>query len=265
MTQPFKHYQVATNGITLHMVETGVGQPVLFYHGFPDTWRTWRQQMVAVAAAGYRAIAVDIRSFGRSSAPAEASLYTPFPTVGDLVEVFAHRGLADVVLVGHDFGAFIAWNAALLRPDLFTAVFGISVPYMPYGESSFLDRLNAAGKTDFYMFDQLQPAADVAYTVAEFERTGFHGGLNHCQAIQLGFYLSGAFAGAVIRQPSFFLVDQADSVNELHRATTPELRQSLPSLMGYVELDGVGHWVQQEALAATNAALLGFLKQVSAQ
>lgn len=314
MTHSLKHSQVATNGISLHMVEAGEGLPVLFCHGFPDTWRTWRQQLAAVAAAGYRAIAVDMRGFGRSSAPADAALYTPFHTVGDLVGLLAHLGLSSVVVVGHDFGAAVAWQAALMRPDLFRGVFCLSVPFMPRGETSFLDQLRAAGQTDFYMFDQMKPEADaewadaartipgalywasgtppaatrwspfdparrltrpapvavppwadpadVAYTVAEFARTGFHGPLNNYRMIQLFFDLSGAFAGAVIRQPSFFLMGLADGANETHRATTEELRQALPGLVGHVELEGVGHWVQQEAPAATNAALLGFLQEV---
>lgn len=309
-----KHATIAANGIDLHVVETGEGPPVLFCHGFPDTWRTWRRQMEAVAQAGHRAIALDMRGYGRSSAPAGEALYTPLHTVGDLVGLLDRLGLPAVTVVGHDFGANVAWSAAMMRPDRFTAVFGLSVPFRPRGETSFLDQLRAAGRTGFYMFDQMRPEADaewadaarsipgalywasaspepgerwspfdparglrreapvarpdwadaddVAYTVAEFERTGFRGGLNYYRSIQPGFDLAAPFAGAVVRQPSFFLIGRADGLNELGRRTTDELRRSLPGLRGHLELEAVGHWPQHEAPAATNAALLGFLRQL---
>ncbi len=159
MNQPFKHSQVATNGITLHVVELGTGQPVLFCHGFPDLWRGWRLQMEAVADAGYHAIAVDMRGYGRSSAPADSLAYTPFHTVGDLVGLLDALKLPAVTIVGHDFGATVAWNAALLRPDRFTAVFAVSVPFIPLGGPGFLQEIAAAGNTNFYMFDQIKPEA----------------------------------------------------------------------------------------------------------
>lgn len=159
MNEQPKHSQIDTNGITLHVVELGKGQPVLFCHGFPDLWRGWRLQMEAVAAAGYRAIAVDMRGYGRSSAPADPLAYTPFHTVGDLVGVLDALQLPTVTIVGHDFGASVAWNAALLRPDRFTAVFAASVPFMPLGGPSFLKEMAAAGNTRFYMFDQIKPEA----------------------------------------------------------------------------------------------------------
>ncbi len=80
----FKEYETTTNGISLHVTELGDGPAVLFCHGFPDTSYTWRRQMKAVASAGYRAIAPDMRGYGRSSAPSAATLYTPLQTAGDL-------------------------------------------------------------------------------------------------------------------------------------------------------------------------------------
>jgi hypothetical protein len=81
-----KEYDVPTNnGISLHVTEQGEGPAVLFCHGFPDTSYTWRRQMTAISSAGYRAIAPDMRGYGRSSAPADAALYTPLHTAGDLV------------------------------------------------------------------------------------------------------------------------------------------------------------------------------------
>jgi pimeloyl-ACP methyl ester carboxylesterase len=118
-----KQYDVETNGITLHVTEQGEGPAVLFCHGFPDTAYTWRQQMKVIASAGYRAIAPDMRGYGRSSAPADASLYTPLHTTGDLIGLLDALEIPRAVLVGHDWGASHAWNAALMRPDRFSSVF----------------------------------------------------------------------------------------------------------------------------------------------
>src|SRR5580704_12734255 len=156
-----KESDIATNGITLHVTEQGDGPAVLFCHGFPDTSYTWRRQMKAVASAGYRAIALDMRGYGRSSAPADATLYTPLHTAGDLVGLLDALSVARAVLVGHDWGAAHAWNAALMRPDRFTALFCMSVPYVPRGDVSAFERMRKSGhQNDFYMFDQMRPEAD---------------------------------------------------------------------------------------------------------
>ncbi|PRY04366.1 alpha/beta fold hydrolase [Paraburkholderia sp. BL25I1N1] len=133
-----KQQFIQANGINLHVVEVGSGKAVLFCHGFPDTWRGWRRVMRAVAKAGYRATAMDMRDYGRSSAPDDPTLYTILHTVGDVVGVLNALGLDQAVIVGHDFGASVAWNADLMRPDRFRAVFGISVPFTPRGEKAFL-------------------------------------------------------------------------------------------------------------------------------
>lgn len=161
-----KHHQLTLETIELHVVKLGSGPAVVFCHGFPDVWRGWRRQMEAVAAGGYRAVALDMRGYGRSSAPDEPSAYTPLHTVGDLVRVLDALGEASATLVGHDFGASVAWNAALMRPDRFNAVFGVSVPYAPRGDASVLDTMRRAGRTTFYMFDQIRPEADAAWADA---------------------------------------------------------------------------------------------------
>jgi pimeloyl-ACP methyl ester carboxylesterase len=156
-----KDYQIATNGISLHVTELGEGPAVLFCHGFPDTSYTWRRQMEAVASAGYRAIAPDMRGYGRSSAPSESALYTPLHTAGDLIGLLDALDTASAVIVGHDWGATHAWNAAMMRPDRFKAVFCLAVPYFPRGDVSVFERMRSTGReTDFYMFEQIDPAAD---------------------------------------------------------------------------------------------------------
>src|SRR5260370_3951396 len=156
-----KEYDITTNGISLHVTEHGKGPVVLFCHGFPDTSYTWRRQMKAVASAGYRAIASDMRGYGRSSAPVDANLYTPLQTTGDLVGLLDALRIPSAVLVGHDWGATHAWNAALMRPDRFKAVFCLSVPYVPRGDASVFERMRKSGhQKDLYMFEQIRPEAD---------------------------------------------------------------------------------------------------------
>ena len=125
---PVKETDISTNGIHLHATEQGAGPAILFAHGFPDTAYTWRKQMQAVADAGYHAIAPDMRGYGGSSAPADAALYAPFQMVGDLVGLLDALQVPEAIIVGHDWGANVAWNAAMMRPDRFKAVFCLSVP-----------------------------------------------------------------------------------------------------------------------------------------
>lgn len=120
-----------TNGIDLHYVEQGTGPLVLFCHGFPESWYSWRHQLTALAAAGYRAVALDMRGYGQSSKPEAIEAYTVSHLVGDVVGAVAALGSEQAVVVGHDWGGPVAWYAALLRPDLFRAVAVLSVPYTP--------------------------------------------------------------------------------------------------------------------------------------
>jgi pimeloyl-ACP methyl ester carboxylesterase len=158
---------VATNGVRLRVSEVGEGPAILFVHGFPDTAYTWRSQMRAAAAAGFRAVAPDMRGYGGSSRPADPAHYTPLHTVGDLVGLLDALELPHALIVGHDWGANVAWHAALMRPDRFRAVFCLAVPYAPRGNVSVLDAMRAAGHgEDFYMFEQIRPEADQVWADA---------------------------------------------------------------------------------------------------
>ncbi|MGX1566421.1 alpha/beta fold hydrolase [Streptomyces sp. NPDC055506] len=116
-----------------HLVEQGEGPLVLLLHGFPESWYTWRRQLPALAAAGYRAVAVDVRGYGRSSRPATVESYRMRELVEDNVAVVRALGEQSAVVIGHDWGAGIAATSALLRPEVFRAVGLLSVPYTPPG------------------------------------------------------------------------------------------------------------------------------------
>ncbi|MDT0322859.1 alpha/beta fold hydrolase [Streptomyces millisiae] len=129
----FRHRFVASPAGRTHLVESGEGPLVLLVHGFPESWYSWRHQLTALAAAGYRAVAVDVRGYGRSSRPAAVEAYRMLDLVADAVAVVHGLGESDAVVVGHDWGANIAATSALLRPDVFRAVGMLSVPYAPPG------------------------------------------------------------------------------------------------------------------------------------
>lgn len=127
------HRTVEANGIRIHLAEQGAGPLVLLCHGFPESWYSWRHQLEALAAAGFHAVAPDMRGYGLTDSPADIERYTLFHLVGDMVGVLDALGEKTAVIAGHDWGAPVAWHAALMRPDRFRAVVGLSVPYRPRG------------------------------------------------------------------------------------------------------------------------------------
>ena len=128
-----KHRIVDTNGIRMHIAEQGTGPLVVLCHGFPESWYSWRHQLAALADAGFHAVAPDMRGYGQTDRPAEIDQYTLLHLVGDIVGLLDALGEPSAVIAGHDWGAPVAWHAALLRPDRFRAVIGLSVPFRPRG------------------------------------------------------------------------------------------------------------------------------------
>ncbi|MCF1599656.1 alpha/beta fold hydrolase [Streptomyces muensis] len=151
-TTDVTHRLVSTSAGRIHLVEQGTGPLVLLVHGFPESWYSWRHQLPALAAAGHRAVAVDVRGYGRSSRPDDPAAYRMTELVRDNAEVVRALGEESAVIVGHDWGATIAANSALLRPDVFRAVGLLSVPYTPRGgprPSEVFARLG--GDEEFYV------------------------------------------------------------------------------------------------------------------
>jgi pimeloyl-ACP methyl ester carboxylesterase len=147
-----KHQLVDVPGGRIHLVEQGEGPLVLLVHGFPESWYSWRHQLPALAEAGFRAVAIDVRGYGRSSAPCEVEAYRMLAHVSDNAGVVRALGEQAAVVVGHDWGSAIAANCALLRPDIFRAVALMSVPYTPRGgprPTSIFARIG--GDEEFYV------------------------------------------------------------------------------------------------------------------
>jgi pimeloyl-ACP methyl ester carboxylesterase len=130
MTQ-LQHRILETNGIRMHIAEQGTGPLVVLCHGFPESWYSWRHQLAALGEAGFHAVAPDMRGYGQTDRPAEIDQYTLLHLVGDIVGLLDALAEPSAVIAGHDWGAPVAWHAALLRPDRFRAVIGLSVPYRP--------------------------------------------------------------------------------------------------------------------------------------
>jgi pimeloyl-ACP methyl ester carboxylesterase len=130
-TNGIMHRTVEANGIHLHIAEQGDGPAVILCHGFPESWYSWRHQLAALSEAGFRAVAPDMRGYGQSDRPDATDQYTLLHLVGDMVGLVDALDVNQAAIAGHDWGAPVAWHSALLRPDRFRAVIGLSVPFQP--------------------------------------------------------------------------------------------------------------------------------------
>ncbi|ONK75742.1 uncharacterized protein A4U43_C03F20060 [Asparagus officinalis] len=128
-----RHTRIQTNGIRMHVAEQGdpEGPVVLFIHGFPELWLSWKHQMSESARNGYRAIAPDLRGYGDTDSPPDPRLYTILHLVGDLIGLLDHLKVQQAFVVGHDWGASVAWHLCLFRPDRVRALVNLGVPYIP--------------------------------------------------------------------------------------------------------------------------------------
>ena len=314
------HRTVQTNGINMHIAEAGSGPLVVLCHGFPESWYSWRHQLPALAEAGYHVVAPDQRGYGQTDAPEDNAAYTQFHLVGDIVGLVAALGEETAVVIGHDWGAPVAWNAALWRPDVFRGVAALSVPLSDrapiaptagmkqmFGDNFFyilyfqtpgvaehelqhnvrdtmrrfiygasgnaergIDAMASPPHRSAYFLDQLEDCevlpswlteADLDFFTAEFERTGFRGGLNWYRNIDRSWELSGPFQGKKVTQPALFVSGDKDLI-QMNPGFEEQMRAVVEDLRDVVILPGVGHWTQQEAPEATNAALIDFLSSL---
>ncbi|XP_058075981.1 uncharacterized protein LOC131224693 [Magnolia sinica] len=155
-----EHRIVAVNGINMHIAEKGDGPVILFLHGFPDIWYTWRHQINGLAARGYRAVAPDLRGYGDTDAPPSKDAYTIFHIVGDLIALIDALSLPQVFLVGHDWGALVAWYFCLFRPDRIKALVNLSVCFRPRNpQRKPIETLRAVLGKDYYICRFQEPGA----------------------------------------------------------------------------------------------------------
>ncbi|GAA1410259.1 alpha/beta hydrolase [Kitasatospora putterlickiae] len=155
------HRHVQVNGVRLHVAEQGRGPLVLLLHGFPESWYAWRHQFAPLAEAGYRVVAVDQRGCARSEQPESVDAYTLLHLVGDVTGLIRELGEERAVLVGHDWGAPVAWTTATLRPDLVRGVAGLSVPPLPtLGPPPLAEARERFGEGFYQLYFQRPGVAD---------------------------------------------------------------------------------------------------------
>jgi pimeloyl-ACP methyl ester carboxylesterase len=166
------HEQVPTNGIELHVAVAGPpnGAPVVLCHGFPEMWYSWRHQLNALAAAGYRVIAPDLRGYGRSSHPTEVADYGSDKLTGDLCGLLDHYGYEVAAFSGHDWGSMVVWELGRLHPDRVSSICNMSVPYTksPAPPTQIFEAI-FAGKFFYMLYFQAVGPAE-----AEFEADPRH-------------------------------------------------------------------------------------------
>jgi pimeloyl-ACP methyl ester carboxylesterase len=310
---------VDNGDITLRVEVTGDGPTILCVHGWPELPHSWRHQVTHFSERGYKVAAMDVRGYGGSSAPPEIERYTLRELAGDAAAVAAALDDRPVVLVGHDWGAPIAWHTAFRYPDRVRAVAGLSVPHTPPMPLSLIDLVDQIyADRFFYMLSFQEPglvesqfAADMRGSLkrvyfgnsgdapdnsmlddaprdaellsvlpdppdgplsfmtdddldvyaSTFERVGMVGAFNRYRALSLDVEADADVMGATVDQPSCFIAGERDVV----RAMVPGVDafadpgSGCTDFRGSTIIPGAGHWVQQEAPDAVNAALDAFL------
>jgi pimeloyl-ACP methyl ester carboxylesterase len=283
----------------IHAVIEGDGPLVLLVHGFPEGAWAWRHQLPALAAAGYRAVAIDVRGYGDSFAPDAVEAYRILAHVADNVAVVRALGAETAAVVGDDWGSAIATASAQVRPDVFTAVGMLGVPYTPRGDAppafpadfyvghfqtpgiaeaeieadvgSWLRRFYAAltaGTPGWFAAPMQLPDAHLPHwidqfdgIVASFERNGFSGPLNRYRNFARDWEDLAAFDTP--RQPTIFITGERDSTQLWLGDAIERQAQWLPAHTGTHRIRDCGHWVQQERPEQVNELLLDFLERAA--
>lgn len=318
MHQDFNLQTIETNGISLRAAVEGEGPLVVMVHGWPELWYSWRHQIKAVAAAGYRVVAPDVRGYGGSDKPHAVEAYDMASIMGDVTGLIDALGEDTAILVGHDWGAPICWNTAALHPERISAVACLSVPYFKRGAISSMElwRKVYEGKFFYQLYFQKEGVAeaeleadvrtalrkiyfsisgdlprgenrmqgspdgtlleamtdpktlpawmsadDLDYFVRNFEAGGFRGPINRYRNQDRDFHDLPELGARPVAQPSCFIAGSRDPVR--HFIPGHDLYETVDAncsdLRSKTIIDGIGHWVQQEAPDQVNATLLEFL------
>ena len=142
---------VATNGLEMAVYEQGEGPAVLFLHGFPELAFSWRHQLPALADAGFRAIAPDLRGYGRTGGPDDVDAYDLQHLIGDVIGLMDALGLETATFVGHDWGALLMWHLAMLHPERIDRLVGLNIPHTPRPPADPVAIFRSRFGDDFYI------------------------------------------------------------------------------------------------------------------
>lgn len=316
--------RIANGEIELNVAVEGSGPLIVFVHGWPELWYSWRHQMAYFSERGFTTAALDVRGYGGSSAPHEIGEYTIAKITSDVAAVVEALSDQPAVVVGHDWGAPIAWNTARFHADKVRAVAGLSVPYRPitpddpfdlwkalftdqgkfFYQVYFLDEeasetelaendlvslrkiyYSASGDAHGTEFTQDRPATskmlegltdpdpfpawatdeDLDVYAKAFEKSGWRGPLNRYRAQPLDAVELGSAPDPNIVQPAAFIGGEFDVVRNFVAGYDPfeTAGEYCDDFRGTTIVPGAGHWVQQEAPEATNAALGSFIETVT--
>jgi pimeloyl-ACP methyl ester carboxylesterase len=266
---------IELDDVTLNVRDDGAGEPVMLVHGWPDAMDLWRHQVPALLADGYRVITPDLRGFGGSSRPVDVAAYTVPDLVGDVVGVLDHLAVERVHLVGHDWGAAIAWMTAALAPSRVATLTALSVGH----PASFRDAGWAQREKSWYMLLFQFPGVAEQWLSADGFRNlrewSAHPDIEAVVArlsdpsaltASLGPYrtilspeslVTPPVALPPVLAPAMGLWSDGDPA-----LTEEQMTGSKEYLAGpwrYERLDGAGHWMMLEAPDTVNALLLDFL------
>ena len=278
------HRRVVVNGVGLHVVEAGEGPPVVMLHGFPEFWYSWRHQIPALAAAGYRAVAPDLRGYNESDKPPGVASYRSDKLVGDVAGLIEHLGSRPAVVVGHDWGGVIAWLLVMRWPDLVRGLVVLNAPH----PATFLRELPHARQflRSWYMFVFQLPWFPEA--MLRFQNFGMLGHTLRAQPQHAGAFTPedvrryklalakpGALTAAInyyraafryrreaeqsfrpVRAPALVIWGERDSY------LNPHVLDGLPAWAPdarIVRLPDASHWVQNDEPDTVNRLLADFL------
>ena len=280
----------AVNGIELSVVEEGTGAPVVFMHGFPELAYSWRYQVPALAAAGFRAIAYDQRGYGDSSKPETVEAYALTHLVADAIGLLDTLGIERATFVGHDWGSIVVWTAALMHPDRVERVVSLNVPYRGWCSGfptiDFI-REHLADRFGYVLSFQEEGATEAAFesdpygwlraifngiaadkdfmSVDEFAvyrdafvDGGLFGPLGPYRNIDTNAAETEHLANAPITQPTLMITADRDPI--LPPSLTDGMERWVPDL-AVVGVEHSGHWTQQEQPDHVNAILIDYLRR----
>jgi pimeloyl-ACP methyl ester carboxylesterase len=275
MTSPGDGRLIEANGISLYVEEHGDGDPVLLLHGWPDSARLWRHQVPALAASGYRVITPDLRGFARSEQPAEVRSYGLRNVVGDVGALLDQLGTGAAHVVGHDWGAAVAWLTAILQPDRVRTLTAISVPH-PLAPSTVRQHEMAWYQLFFQFYGVAEAtiqhddwawlrmftrgAGDVDQAIADLSRPG-------ALTASLNWYranLAPRMPGPVPELPPVTAPTLAIWSDGDHYLDGERVKKSAAFVQGrwrYEEITGASHWVPLDAPERLNQLLLDWLRQ----
>ena len=321
---------VESNGINIRLAMMGEGPLVIFCHGWPESWYSYRHQLPAVANAGFKAVAYDVRGYGESDKPHEIEAYSMRNMTSDVVGIIDALGYDTAITIGHDWGGPIALNSAALNEDRITATGTLSVPFMGRGpmptldlwkeiykdrffyqlyfqkegiaeeefesdlsRALFMTYTNSDGRGMKFNFEKGQSGLvpektkdstflegmemfedfpnwftkeDLDYFVSQFEISGLRGPFNRYRAQNIDWHEIPELEGKILEQPAFFVTGTLDPVNFFvpsDQSLTDRIKPNYKNLLFAEELEGIGHWTQQEAPEEVNNFILNFLEKVS--